>query len=711
MVKKAIGMVCFICGVLLLGFVGYLGIIMAGDDVIDDKALVLNSATKLVDENGNIITRVYAENREPVSIDDVPDHVKNAFVAVEDSRFYKHHGLDTHAIFRAVYKDILSGGKVEGASTITQQLAKNVFLTNEKSWLRKTKEAIISLNLERRYSKDKILEMYLNQIYFGHGAYGIEAASRLYFNKKVSDLTLDEGALLAGLLKAPGVYSPLEHPDRSKKRRNLVLDLMEEQHFIRPEEAVRAQGKTVALTIHKEERNPAYLTYVDMVLTEAKEKYHLSREELRRGGYKIVVPLNVKAQNAAYKTFQKRYYFKGTGKEPPEGAFVLMDSKTGGIIAATGGRNYLTEGLNRVYVPRQPGSAFKPLAVYGPALEKKKFWPYSLLKDEPLNYDGYVPENTNHEYRGKISMYEAIQHSTNAPSVWLLNKIGIHYSKEYLNKLGMPVTDRGLGIALGGLTKGVSPLQMVKAYRAFSQKGKIVEPYVISKIYDHDGQLIGQAEPIEKKVFSKQTAWNMTRMLEAAVEKGTGKYGKIHTALAGKTGTTNIDGQEDGNRDAWFVGYTPDIVGAVWIGYDRTTKESYLNSGSRYPTELFKAIINQIPSENHLTFHKPKGIKDLEPPIKMIDVKNVEGHVGFGPLGMPTVKLTWTPSKDKRLKYKIYAVQNGASEFIATVRGKGEYTTSSRFLFSLPEFYVVPYNPLTKERGKPSNIAAVDIFR
>ena len=227
MKKLGIGLIAT-AAVFLIGLLGYLGILLAGNYVIDEKKLVMNSATQLVDEDGKLITKLYFENRDPISIDDIPDHVKEAFVATEDSRFYEHHGLDIKAIGRALYRDILAGKKVEGGSTLTQQLAKNVFLTNDKSWLRKTKEAVIAINLERNYSKDKILEMYLNQIYFGHGAYGIQSASMLFFNKPASELSIEEGAMLAGIPKAPSTYSPINHPEKSKERRDLVLTLMEE---------------------------------------------------------------------------------------------------------------------------------------------------------------------------------------------------------------------------------------------------------------------------------------------------------------------------------------------------------------------------------------------------------------------------------------------------------------------------------------------------
>lgn len=710
MIKKSLIVLGILTGSLIIGFFAYLFIIMAGDYVIDEKDLVMDSATLLVTENGDKITKIYDENREIVGIEDIPAHVQEAFVAVEDSRFYKHSGIDVKAISRAIYKDILAGSKVEGGSTITQQLAKNVFLSHEKSWLRKTKEAVIAINLERRYSKDKILEMYLNQIYFGHGAYGIQLAAKTYFNKDVKELTVAEGAMLAGLPKAPNYYSPIKHPEAAKERRDLVLTLMEKQDYLSPEETVRAQGMMIALDFQQEERNPAYTTYIDMVIKEAKEKYHLSREELRQGGYRIVVPMDPAAQDAVYKSFQDGRYFVGTGQAKPEGAMVLMDSKSGGLLAVQGGRNYVTEGLNRVEVKRQPGSTFKPLSVYGPALESEKYKPYSMLRDEELSYNGYEPKNYNGKYEEKVPMVDAISRSVNSSAVWLLNEIGISDSKKYLEELGMPIEDKGLGIALGGIDHGVSPLQMVQGYRSFLHEGKTVEPYVISKIYNNEGDLVGKAKREEKKVWKKQNAWYMTRMLQQVIKNGTGSDGAENMEIAGKTGTTNFTNVDKGNKDTWFVGFTPEVVGAVWVGYDRTTKESYLNSGSAQPTLLFKQVINGMPSQQGLKFKKPDGVKDLEPPIELIEIADLRASFGVGDYGMPSVQLNWSPSKDKRLQYKVYAVNEGETLLLDTVKGKGQYMASGKNLFTLPDFYVVPYNPLTKQEGQPSNVVSISLF-
>ncbi|WP_370529763.1 transglycosylase domain-containing protein [Alkalihalobacillus sp. AL-G] len=711
MVKRTTRLAIWVLVLIAFSLLGYLGIVFAGNYVIDEKDLVMSSASKLVNENGDVITKLYAQNRELVEIEDIPEHVQQAFIAIEDRRFYDHSGIDFQAILRALYKDILAGSKVEGGSTITQQLAKNIFLSNDKTWLRKTKEVIIAINLERKYTKKEILEMYLNQIYFGHGAYGIQSASKLLFGKEVSELTLEEGALIAGLPKAPNGYSPIDHPEKSKKRRDLVLSLMGELDFITAEQAVRAQGKTISLDVHRLEKNPAYLTYIDMVLDEAKERFSLSTMEVLKGGYKIVVPMNPTAQEASYKAFQNDTYFKGSDKTvSPQGAFVLMDPNNGGVLAVQGGRDYVRRGFNRVNAKRQPGSTFKPLAVYGPALEMKKWDPYSLLKDEHLDYNGYNPENYDGNYQGTVSMYNAIVDSINAPAVWLLNEIGMTRSLDYLKKLGMNIEERQLGVALGGLDEGVSPLQITSAFSTFANNGYRVEPYFIEAIYDRDGKMIGETDPKKEKVFSRQTAWYMTKMLRSVITEGTGRKGSVQTELAGKTGTTTFEQVEGANKDLWFAGYTSDAVGAVWIGYDRTTKQRYMRGTSSDPTVMFKEILNAIPEQHNLAFQKPKGVKELEPPIKLVEINDLYARFTFGRFGVPGVELAWTPSEDERLMYKIYMQTENGSVKIDTVIGKGRYMVVTPKLFTFPEFYVVPFNPLIKKNGEPSNRVSSSLF-
>src|SRR5690625_4592478 len=313
-----------------LSIAGFLFIIFGGRLVVDETALILPATTQVVTEEGDYAGRLYQENRQLVRLRDVPEHVQEAFIAIEDQRFYSHAGVDFRGVVRAVYRDIIAFDKVEGASTITQQLAKNLFLSNDKTWMRKTKEAMAAIYLEKEFSKDDILELYLNAIYFGHGVYGIEAASQKYFSKSIEDVTLTEGALLAGMVKAPNGYSPIEHPDKALNRRNHVLQAMEEMEIISTEQRLQEQGKTLELNVQETDVYPWIDSYVDLVMKEAAEEYTISSNELRRGGYRIVVSMDSDIQQIAYEQFENETHFPGN-TEDAEGAFVMIDHVTGQI--------------------------------------------------------------------------------------------------------------------------------------------------------------------------------------------------------------------------------------------------------------------------------------------------------------------------------------------------------------------------------------------
>jgi len=694
--------------IFLLSLIGYITILFLGDYVIDEKKLIFHASSKIVDQNGEEVTSLYTENRRPISIAEVPDDVKNAFIAVEDKRFYEHHGIDFKSVSRAVYKDILAGGKVEGGSTITQQLAKNTFLTHDKTFLRKTKEVIIAINLERDYSKDKLLEMYLNQLYFGHGVYGIQAAANYFFSKDVKDLTVSEGAVLASIPKAPSTYSPILNPEKSRERRNVILGMMNEQGYISSKETVRAQGSTLGLHVKEKSKNPWLDSYIDLVMKEAEDKYSISSEQLLQGGYTISVSLDVSIQKAAYTLMKQDGYFPGTDNKA-EGSAVFIDNRTGGVVAALGGREYAPKGYNRATAPRQPGSTFKPLAVYGPALEEKRFKPYSMLEDKQLSYGGYSPKNYDGQYEGKVSMVDALTYSKNAPAVWTLNEIGIETVKPYLSRLGMNVPDEGLALGLGGLEKGVSPLEIAGAYRTFANSGQYTEPFFIKKITDENGDVIFRREEKSEKVFSKQTAWNMTRMLEEVVKSGTGKAGDFSGEIAGKTGSTTYTGKEGGTKDAWFAGYTPEVTGAVWMGYDKTDESHYFKGGSAYPTRLFKDILKR---SNHKPerFKAPEGVKDLDRPIRLEDLESVKADYSFTPMGLITVSLKWHEQEDKRVEYRIYERKNGKETLIDTVKGKGSYSIPYANIFSNASYKIVPYNPQTKTEGKGTDYIEPKVF-
>ncbi|RQW21460.1 PBP1A family penicillin-binding protein [Bacillus sp. C1-1] len=710
MLKKWSLVASAVVGMIALSFIIFVIFMLAGSYQLDEEKLMMNRSSVLVDTEGNVITNLYMENREFVSITEIPEYVQQGFVAMEDSRFYEHQGIDFRAIGRALYRDILAGAKVEGGSTITQQLAKNLFLSNEKAWLRKTNEVLIAMNLERRYSKEEILEMYLNQIYFGHGAYGIEAASQLYFNKPAKELTVYEGASLVAVVNAPSTFSPLNEADRNKERRDLVLTVMAQQGYLSSEEASSYQDAPVETDHQEYVLDEALFTYIDMVMDEASERYNMSNNELLTGGYRIVSPINLAFQHETYQALHdERFYPEGS--KDAQGTMMFMDVNTGGVLAAQGGKDYVRRGLNRLNVNRSPASTFKPLAVYAPALESGMYHPYSTLKDELLLYedeteDGYTPRNASGVYSGEMTLYDSLVQSANAPAVWLLNEMGLSDSVRQLKKFGLQVPDRQLSLALGGLYEGVTPYEMTKSYRSFAHEGQLIEPHFIKDIYDSNGKRVGGANLVETEVMSEQTAWSMTRMLEQVMKEGTGATDVQTTSpIAGKTGTQGYPNVDGAVRDAWFVGYTPEVVGSVWMGYDTTTDEQYFTGGSQHPTRLFQAMVNKLPASNQGTaFVKPEGVKDLEPPIAMEEITNFEASYSLGGNGFLSVQLEWEAFEDDRMEFNVYEVHDDERKRVATNLTEPRYSEGRYNPFSIPSYQIVAYDPVTEVEGSESEI-------
>ncbi|SDC22152.1 transglycosylase domain-containing protein [Shouchella lonarensis] len=704
MIKKLLIITGGFLSVVVLAFAIFTAFILVGTYQIDEEKLIMHNASVLVDGDGEIITNLFMENREVVAVEDIPEHVAHAFVAIEDVRFYTHHGIDIRAIGRALYRDILAGAKVEGGSTITQQLAKNMFLSHEKAWLRKTNEVLIAMNLERRYSKDEILAMYLNQVYFGHGAYGIEAAAHLYFNKSVNDLTVSEGAMLAAVVNAPGTYSPFENIENSKERRDLVLTVMAKEGYITTEEANAYQAEEIVTDRQERQIDESLYTYVDMVMDEALERYGISHEELLTGGYRIEVPIDQTLQQQTYKALQNERYFPAESNDA-QAAMMFMDVESGGILAVQGGRDYVRRGLNRVYTKRSPASTFKPLAVYAPALETGRYTPYSMLTDELFQYNNqWIPENYTHTYTGEMTMYDAIKESANAPAVWLLNEMGVDQSLMYLRKFGFQLPDRDLHIALGGLEEGVSPYEMTAAYRALAHEGKRVRPYVIKAIYDQNGRIVGDAGPVQTDVVSPQTAWSMTQMLTGVVTDGTGQSDiQTKTAVAGKTGTQQHPLVEGANSDVWFVGYTPEVVGAVWMGYDSATETSYFAGGSNYPTMLFQEMVNKLPHEQ-VTFKQPEGTIDLVGSKAMRAIEGLTATYSLGGEGLVSVALSWEGEEDSGIEWRVYTIDGERRELVAESLTVPHFSEGRWNPFSIPHYQVVAYDPIANVEGAASEV-------
>nr|WP_226584090.1 PBP1A family penicillin-binding protein [Halobacillus litoralis] len=562
--------------------------------------------TIIYGQNGEMASKIAQSSIEGVSLEKIPDHTIQAVISTEDQNFYKHNGLNYFGIGRALFQNIASGEVVAGGSTITQQLAKNVFLTQDRTLSRKFREMTITKKIERSYSKDEILERYLNHIYYGEGAWGIQKASKTYFGKDVSELTLNESALLAGLIKAPSVLSPVKNMDQSIERRNLVLSLMVEEGYITEDEFKHAKNERVVLdrTDSKDTYKGNYPYYVDHVIDEAINKYDLTENEVLSGGLKIYTELNPTIQQSMEEVFKDDSMFpESQPDQMVQSGGVFINPSTGGVNALVGGRGEHTyRGFNRAtQLIRQPGSTMKPLAVYTPALEQG-YDIFDPLKDQPINIDGYQPQNYDHQYRGQTTMYEALIHSYNVPAVWLLNQMGVQYGIDALERFDIPLEeeDHHPGIALGGMTKGTSPLTMAQAYSTFPNNGQMVEAHSIVKIEDSNGEILGEWKDNATQVMEPETAQKITYMLKGVVEEGTGTGAQVNGfEVAGKTGTTEVP-LSTGNRgkDHWFVGYTAGLTGAVWLGYDQTDEEHYLSSSSsKTATKVFAAILSKSTSQ------------------------------------------------------------------------------------------------------------------
>lgn len=557
--------------------------------------------TEVYDRNNQEAGVLNINKGEFVTIDQISPNMIYALVSTEDKRFYDHHGFDPMGFLRATFGLLLNRGRVTGGgSTITQQLAKNAFLTQDQTFLRKAKELFLSFELEKKYSKDQILEMYLNNAYFGNGAYGIENASLRYFGKSAKDLTISEAAVLTGSLKAPNVYNPIDDMEATVKRRATVLQLMVTNGKITQEEADKAGAEVITVQdAYVANSRYKYPYYFDAVINEITNNYGISEEELLNKGYKIYTGLDQKMQADMEETFSNSWLFpKASDGTIAQAASVAMDPQNGDVLATVGGRTnekHTFRGFNRAtQLQAQPGSTFKPLAVYTSALEEG-YQPNSVLVDEKRSYgsDKYTPENWNKQYQGTVTMTEALNQSWNAPAVWLLDKIGLKKGIEKVHQFGIE-TDPGdeyLGIALGGLTKGVSPIQMASAYTAFANKGVRTKPRFVTKIVDANGKVIVDNTAVkDNRVTTEEVAKKMTSMLLTVYgQEGLGApfspSGKI---IAGKTGTTEALNNENGSRDQWMIGYTPDVVVATWMGYDQSGNYSLSASSREGVGPLFK---------------------------------------------------------------------------------------------------------------------------
>lgn len=548
--------------------------------------------TVLIDKNGRVIDEFFVENRNPIRLRETPDIVRQAFLATEDRRFYRHWGIDLWAVFRAFRSNLASGQIAQGGSTITQQLARNLFLSNSQTFTRKIKEAILAVRLERSFSKDEILELYLNQIYLGEGAYGIQAAADRYFGKDVQELVAPEAAMVAGLAANPSAFSPLRHPEAARERRNVVLRRMHQQGYLDDAALSAAMQSDVTLGSARSTRSAApYFT--EHVRRELIARYGAT--ELYRGGLKVYTTLDLDLQNAAESAMEEHIreleeknayrYLRHEGQRAGslaekggkipylQGALVALEPQSGAIRALVGGREFGESSFNRAtQAHRQPGSAFKPF-VYASALQRGHKT-NDLVLDAPIT-EGWIgaggkrqtwsPQNFDRKFHGSVTLRYALMKSINTPSIRLLKEAGPKRVAEIAQSMGiespLPIE---LSLALG--TGETTPLELTSAYGSFANSGIWREPFSIERVEDRHGRTVERHQANSREGLDEISCYETLSLMRSVFDGGTAWKARAEyefdAPAAGKTGTT------DDYSDAWFVGFVPRLSCGVWIGFD-----------------------------------------------------------------------------------------------------------------------------------------------
>ncbi len=574
----------------------------------------------IYDGQSDMVTRLHGvQDRTWVSISELQPSTVYAFISAEDARFFEHEGVDVIRIAGAIVADIKAGSYVQGASTISQQLIKLSHLTSEKTISRKAEEAALAYEMERQYSKEDILEMYLNYVYFGGGYYGIEAAAEGYFGVHASDLTLDQSAMLAGILKSPSGYAPHINYAASINRRNNILRLMRDYGYITDDEKKQASARRPTILHDKNEEYSGY--YTDAVTKSAAALMGITVDELIRGGYSIYSAMDSDIQHYCEEMFKNGELFPA---EDSEAAIVVLEPSTGMVVAMVGGRSY-TGGIsfNRATdIRRQPGSVIKPVIAYAPAFEYLNYTAADMILDEETTFADYTPSNYGNKYYGWVTVREAVTKSLNVPAVKTLSEVGVGRAKDFAKRCGIEFddTDDSLALALGGFTYGVSPLQIAGAYSCFASGGIYNTPTLIKKITDRNGLTVYEYRQDSRRVMSEANAYILTSMLKSVVTEGTGhRLNTLDIPIAGKTGTVGL---ANGNRDAWMAGYTPEYTAVVWQGYDSDRLGLLPSSatGGTYPALMLYELFNHIyPDGRSGDFEKPESVKQYS-----IDAKTLK---------------------------------------------------------------------------------------
>ena len=556
-----------------------------------------NIVTKFYSHDGEVIKTFTAFTFSKVSLKQIPDDLKNALISTEDKNFYKHQGFDVLGLARSTVANIVAGRVVQGASTISQQLARILFLNNEKTLSRKVKELMVAVQIEKTLTKDQILEMYLNNVYLGSGAYGVEGAAQIYFNKHVQDLTLAESALIAGLPQAPSVYSPFHSKDLAIKRRNEVLRRMLTMKYIDKKQYQKALKEPLKLNplpqIYTLNKAPYFCDYVMKEL----EQLGFDETEISQGEYKVITTLDYKTQQAANKAVVNILNSWGLKGDKRQAALLSINPHDGRILAYVGGKDYSKSQFDRVQAVRPPGSAFKPI-VYAAAVEKGAN-PNDPIQDVPFQAGDWAPKNYGDKYRGEIPLYKALMVSSNVCAARLIEFTGVRSVIQLARVMGISTPlEYDYTISLG--SNGVKLFEFVRAYGAFANNGYRVDLYAVERIESSRGKVLYEAPQTKSvKVINPETAAIMTAMMKTVIKSGTGIAANIGKPAAGKTGTTND------SKDASFVGYTPDVVTGVWVGNDDNTKNGRITGGT-VPALIWKDVM-KVATE-------PYGDRDFDYP-------------------------------------------------------------------------------------------------
>lgn len=540
--------------------------------------------TQVFASNGTPIMSFGKFHHENLRLNQVAPAFIDALIATEDRRFYEHHGVDPIAVLRAIVSDLTHKKIREGGSTITQQLARNVFLNSERSFARKIREAALAMQLEDKLTKKQILELYVNNTYFGEGAYGIKAASQIYFGKLPSRLTVPESALLAGLPQAPSGYSPFHNLKAARNRRNEVLQNLVEVGKITPEQSTRYQAQSIHLSqngrsLASADKAPFFNRYV---LAQVMRFFNLDEQSFWQSGLKIYTTLDLNAQALAEKAVVRQTAIYGRNRPTQQASLISINPQTGSILAYVGGKNYQQSQFDRVSdAVRSPGSLFK-VFTYTTAVDRG-YEPSRVYLDEPIKMSGWRPQNYDKSHHGYMTMARALMTSNNIVAVKVIHELGPEAVMAMAQQMGINTPmEPYLGLTLGG--SGVKLLEITSAFGVLGNQGVRVEPHAIDKITDEGGHEIYREHPVRTNVLNRTTVDTMVNMMMAVIDRGTGRAASIGRPVAGKTGTS------DDYHDAWFIGFTPDVVTGVWVGNDNNTTMPGMTGGS-LPASVFRAFM------------------------------------------------------------------------------------------------------------------------